>query len=94
MPSSARIPLRPLLAAIALAGSLAFIAVQPSTARRDRQTLELLRLENESLSQEVRLLRQHLEAERILAAAQTRLARDAAAASSSPQMSAPVPPAP
>lgn len=72
MPRSAHFPLRPLLLAIAITGCLAIILVQFFTARRDRLTTELLRLENQSLTQEVRLLHQNLEAERILAAAQFR----------------------
>lgn len=72
-PSSLGIAICILLAIIALST----IARQLVTSRRLRGDLELLRAENRLLDQEIRLLRQHLEAERIQSAALARRLRGA-----------------
>lgn len=64
----------PWLASTLLAISfLGAVGMQLISARSQARSTDLLRLENRMLDQEVRLLRQQLEAERILAVAQDRL---------------------
>jgi hypothetical protein len=73
-------PYLPALLVLALGG---VCLVQSLAAGRQARTLDLVRSEIQLLEQENRLLRQQLEAERILAAAQ---ARAAAASSNKPPL--------
>ena len=69
--------LRIALLALLVIGTVAAFATVWSGSRRQALTLELLRLENQALSQEIRLLEQQLAAERLLAAARLRLSETA-----------------
>lgn len=80
-------PVRIALVVLLVIGTVAALATLWSGSRRQALTLELLRLENQALSQEIRLLEQQLAAERLLAAARLRMSEAAAAAQ-------PAPPAP
>ena len=83
MPASLRIALLAML----VIGTAAALATLWSGSRRQALSLELLRLENQALRQEIRLLEQQLAAERLLAAARLRLSETA-----STQPPAPPPP--
>ena len=73
------------LVAAALALALGFHFV---TAHRQRQVVELMRVENRLLDQENRLLHQQLEAERLQSAALTRLLKGAPERTAAPPVQA------
>lgn len=73
MPSAVSPRLPRLVCALILAALVLALGFQLVTARRQREVIELMRAENRLLDQENRLLRQHLEAERLQSAALTRL---------------------
>jgi hypothetical protein len=77
MPFAFPVRFRRYLRVLAWGALIVAFALHFATSRRQQQALELLRSENQLLGQENRLLRQQLEAERILAAAQARLATPA-----------------
>lgn len=64
--------LRAALTVLSACGLLAAGTTLWMGSRQKAHHLELLRLENQTLAQELQLLRQQLEAERILAAARIR----------------------